>query len=269
MCSRRPARATEHAQVRPGNWPAADEVLDDSLDQTLLRMMLSGQTGRIARAAAADHCVYAAQLTELALSGRLLDRDGRPVRARGAPARSRYPAECLPRHLTWESWDELFWSEPRLMTTARMLATQQLIDRGLWRRAPWTWPACWLGARFQQLYPGEGERLTAWVDDGTWRYRQESQPGNFRRATLRSLLRLYRGDPEGAVLALRNELEAGVSAALAEHRAAAAVILGASGALAFRSIRWLVPEFSGGAPDGDVGACLAIGQDGERGNKAH
>ena len=247
MRSRRLARASEHAQVRPGDWPVADEVLDDSLDQTLLRMMLSGQTGRIARAAAASHCVYAAQLAELALSGQLLDRDGRPLRARGALERAGYLLECLPRRLAWESWDELFWSEPRLMATARTLATQQLIDRGIWRRAPRTRSACWIGARFQQLYPGEGERLAAWVDEGTWRHRQLSQHRDFRRATLRSLLRLHRGDPEGAVLAVGNELEAGFDAASAEHRAAAAVIRGASWALTLRSTRWLVPEFSGGA----------------------
>jgi hypothetical protein len=208
MRSRGLARAAEHAQVGPEDWPVADELLDDSLDQTLLRMMLSGQTGRIARVAAANHCIYAAQLAELALSGQLLDRDGRPLRAGGAPARAGYLFECLPRRLAWESWDELF---------------------------------------FQQLHQGEGERLAAWVDEGTWRHQQLPQQRDLRRTALRALLRLYRGDPEGAVLAVGDEIEAGFDAASAEHRAAAAVIRGASGALTLRSNRWLVPEFSGGA----------------------
>ena len=227
---------------------AAEELIGEPLDLTFLRLALSPRTGRVPRLVRAGHCVYAAQLAELVLSGHLVDIQGSPQMA----VRHEWPTRLVHLHdelsrATRDSWDELFWAHPEIIGAARKLATAELIDRGLWRKPSRSrlLPKALLG--YQQFYPGEGKRMAALLDLDAWVPHQFRSMRELRGTTLIALLGIFRGNDVRPLLAqvcLDDDTLAANDELTRHFQSIRSLLLGTEIALVVATGRWAAPEFA-------------------------
>lgn len=223
------------------------ELLGDPLDLTFLRMTMSSRTGRITKRTRTNHCVYAAQLAELVLSGHLIEVNGRPKVAQPAspwPTRLQGVRDRL-RGTPGQSWDELMWREPRLVVTACQLATAELVSRGLWRRrsalsgSRRLMPAF---GRYWQFYPGEAEQIAALLDPGLVEVGSAPSAQDLRRAFLIALGQIHGGE-SGTQIFARGAMSPEIGDELqGQWHALMSLVKATEVALVVSTARWAAPE---------------------------